>query len=112
MNLKLHRAALRAGYCCLYALLWDTAYMRTGDLARALRVSTRCIRRRRREFRLGLIRCRRSVYDAALERQLVVRRSDWSVPFQCPDKAGATVDSAEDLAPPVCGRAPSPERSA
>ena len=109
MNLKLHRAALRAGYCCLYALLWDTAHMKTAALAAVLNVTPRCIRQRRRAFRLGLIRCQRTgaAEESPEALHAVVMAAAFDPP-QCRGIAGATAGSAADLVLPTAFHAHEP----
>lgn len=56
MNNKLNNEMEKRGYCCMYSFIKDTMGWQTKELARELGVSTRCIRDRRRQFRLHKIK--------------------------------------------------------
>ena len=57
MNTKLLKRVNAAGYCCLFKLLYDFAWADTSMLAKALGVTPRCIRQRRKALYDGTLTC-------------------------------------------------------
>ena len=56
MNRKLHKIAEEKEYCCIFQLIRHTMGFGTARLANALDITERCVRARRREYRLKVLK--------------------------------------------------------
>ena len=61
---KLQREVRLQQCCCVYALLNGYAGISTSEVARALHVTSRALRYRRRDLRLGKLTCKEYLHCA------------------------------------------------